>query len=102
MSACHLSCRCGVKQVSAARSLAQNAEKTSKPTSNARGPIAGPNHTIKSLALGRMSGRFKHAEGWRRHLHFGFCKAESDPLSKALGRNYLINKSYEQALEDGP
>src|SRR5437660_558305 len=38
----------------------------------------------KSLALGRMSGRFKHAEGWRRHLHFGFCKAESDPLSKAL------------------
>jgi len=55
----------------------------------------------KSLELGRMSGRFKHAEGWRRHLHFGFCKAESDPLSKALGRSYRINKSYEEALQDG-
>jgi LmbE family N-acetylglucosaminyl deacetylase len=55
----------------------------------------------KSLALGRMSGRFKHAEGWRRHLHFGFCQAESDPLSKALGRNCLINQRYERDLEKG-
>src|ERR1043166_5829344 len=55
----------------------------------------------KSLELGRLSGRFKHAEGWRRHLHFGFCKAETDPLSKALGRNYRVNKSYEEALQDG-
>src|SRR5882762_3797292 len=41
-----------------------------------------------SLELGRMSKRFKHAEGWRRHLHFGFCGADTDPLAKALGKNY--------------
>src|SRR5437588_7566447 len=26
-----------------------------------------------SLEVGEMSQRFQHAEGWRRHLHFGFC-----------------------------
>jgi LmbE family N-acetylglucosaminyl deacetylase len=52
-----------------------------------------------SLELGRMSGKFKHAEGWRRHLHYGFCKAESDPMREALGRNFLLNKAYEEGLE---
>src|SRR5882672_5996352 len=54
-----------------------------------------------SLELGRMSKRFKHAEGWRRHLHFGFCAADTDPLAKALGKSYLINKAYERSLERG-
>ncbi len=54
-----------------------------------------------SLEVGRMSKRFQQAEGWRRHLHFGFCGAEADPLRDALGRNYLVNKSYEEALEKG-
>jgi N-acetylglucosamine malate deacetylase 1 len=48
--------------------------------------------------VGRMSGRFKHAEGWRRHLHHGFCDPKADPL-RDLGRNYLINKRYERSLE---
>src|SRR5436190_11375347 len=52
-----------------------------------------------SLEVGRISKRLKHAEGWRRHLHFGFCKTETDPLRKALGRNYLVNKAYERDLE---
>jgi LmbE family N-acetylglucosaminyl deacetylase len=52
-----------------------------------------------SLEVGRISKRFKHAEGWRRHLHFGFCKTETDPLRQALGRNYLVNKAYERELE---
>ena len=52
-----------------------------------------------SLELGRMSKRFKHAEGWRRHLHFGFCPPEADPLSEALSRNCLVNKAYEESLE---
>ncbi len=32
-------------------------------------------HTMEdvSLEVGKMSKVFKHAEGWRRHLHFGFC-----------------------------
>jgi hypothetical protein len=32
-----------------------------------------------------MSGRCEFAEGWRRHLHLGFCAAEADPLRAALG-----------------
>ena len=28
-----------------------------------------------SLAVGRLSKKFKYAEGWRRHLHFGYCAA---------------------------
>jgi LmbE family N-acetylglucosaminyl deacetylase len=54
-----------------------------------------------SLELGRMSKKFQHAEGWRRHLHFGFCGAEDDPLRDAFGRNYFVNKSYEKSLEEG-
>lgn len=52
-----------------------------------------------SLELGRMSKKFKHAEGWRRHLHLGFSGQEIDPLASALGKSYLINRKYEQDLE---
>jgi hypothetical protein len=31
-----------------------------------------------------MSGRFAHAEGWRRHLHLGFSAHDDDPLADAL------------------
>jgi LmbE family N-acetylglucosaminyl deacetylase len=34
--------------------------------------------------VGTMSGRYSHAEGWRKHLHLGFCPAGSDPLLEAL------------------
>jgi N-acetylglucosamine malate deacetylase 1 len=34
--------------------------------------------------VGRMSGRFEYAEGWRRHLHLGFCAADADPLAAAI------------------
>jgi LmbE family N-acetylglucosaminyl deacetylase len=54
-----------------------------------------------SLEVGRMSRKFKHAEGWRRHLHYGFSTKEVDPLRDALGRNYLVNKVYERNLEKG-
>jgi LmbE family N-acetylglucosaminyl deacetylase len=39
--------------------------------------------------LGRMSCVFKHAEGWRRHLHLGFCGPQDDPLRAALGERAL-------------
>jgi LmbE family N-acetylglucosaminyl deacetylase len=52
-----------------------------------------------SLEVGKMSKEFIHAEGWRRHLHFGFCSAEADPL-KDLGNDYLVNKEYESSLEN--
>jgi N-acetylglucosamine malate deacetylase 1 len=35
-----------------------------------------------SRAVGKMSGRFAHAEGWRRHSHLGFCGEHADPLAE--------------------
>jgi LmbE family N-acetylglucosaminyl deacetylase len=54
-----------------------------------------------SLAVGRLSKKFKHAEGWRRHLHFGYCSPETDPLADALGKNYLVNQAYERICQRG-
>lgn len=51
-----------------------------------------------SRELGAISGRFEHAEGWRRHLHWGFAMADSDPLAEALGDHYLVNEGYEADL----
>ncbi len=45
-------------------------------------------HSMHELmrGVGRLSGgRFEFAEGWRQHLHLGFCAAEADPLAEALG-----------------
>jgi N-acetylglucosamine malate deacetylase 1 len=52
-----------------------------------------------SQQVARMSKKFKHAEGWRRHLHLGFSAIESDPLSDALGKSHLVNAAYERGLE---
>jgi hypothetical protein len=48
--------------------------------------------------VGRMSRRFKFAEGWRRHSHMGFCAPDADPLRVALGKKFLVNQAYERAL----
>jgi LmbE family N-acetylglucosaminyl deacetylase len=60
-------------------------------------------HVMEQFAreLGRMSRRFTYAEGWRRHLHYGFCEETDDPLRDALGRDYLLNRAYERRLERG-
>jgi N-acetylglucosamine malate deacetylase 1 len=50
-----------------------------------------------SLAVGRMSRRFKHAEGWRRHLHLGFASEEFDPLSDALGAQLILTANKREA-----
>lgn len=54
-----------------------------------------------SLEVGRMSRKFKHAEGWRRHLHLGFGANEADRLAEALGPDYLVNRAYECHSENG-
>lgn len=46
-----------------------------------------------SAEIGRLSKKFKFAEGWRRHLHLGFSDAAIDPLRAALGANCLVNQS---------
>lgn len=51
----------------------------------------------KSRAVGRMSRRFAHAEGWWRHSHMGFsASAAADPLRDALGKNYRVNPAFER------
>ncbi|MBA4018723.1 MAG: LmbE family protein [Pirellula sp.] len=45
-------------------------------------------HSMQQLMreVGRLSGGLcEYAEGWRKHLHLGFCAADADPLTKALG-----------------
>ena len=54
-----------------------------------------------SRMVGRLAKIFKHAEGWRRHLHYGFSSKEVDPLKEALGKRYLVNQQYERSLEKG-
>jgi hypothetical protein len=54
-----------------------------------------------ALAVGRLSKKFRYAEGWRRHLHYGYCAPDADPLADALGKNYLVNQAYERSLERG-
>jgi LmbE family N-acetylglucosaminyl deacetylase len=49
--------------------------------------------------VGRVSRKFKYAEGWRRHLHYGFSARDADPLREALGADYLVNRAYERRLE---
>lgn len=42
-----------------------------------------------SREVGKQSGQFEYAEGWRRHLHLGFCGENDDPLTDALGEKVL-------------
>ena len=37
-----------------------------------------------SRQVGMASGQCEIAEGWRKHLHLGFCAPDADPLAAAL------------------
>jgi LmbE family N-acetylglucosaminyl deacetylase len=52
----------------------------------------------QSRDVGRLSKRFEHAEGWRRHLHLGFSSKDVDPLGAALEADCAVDESYESAL----
>ena len=45
-----------------------------------------------SLKVGQLSGRFRQAEGWRRHLHLGFSARDEDPLSTILAEKYFMRE----------
>jgi LmbE family N-acetylglucosaminyl deacetylase len=47
-----------------------------------------------ALRVGRLSGRFEMAEGWSRHLHYGFSARNEDPLAGILGDGYLVNPDH--------
>ena len=48
-----------------------------------------------SREVGKLSRRFRHAEGWRRHLHLGFSAGDSDPLAETLGAWCRQSSSHE-------
>lgn len=49
-----------------------------------------------SEEVGRMSGRFKHAEGWTRHLYRGYTAVDQDPLVEILGDRYFVDPDFEK------
>lgn len=42
--------------------------------------------------MGKLSGRFDHAEGFLRHSHLGFCPADHDPLVGALATSEKVTE----------
>ena len=57
----------------------------------------GFDNYIKTMAessaqVGELSGRFAHAEGWRRHSHLGFGPEDFDPLGSALP-DYILQRN---------
>ena len=55
----------------------------------------GVNSYLDNLAaldaeVGKMSCLFQYAEGWRKHLHLGFCGPDDDPLRTALKERVLV------------
>jgi N-acetylglucosamine malate deacetylase 1 len=51
--------------------------------------------------LGKLSRKCHYAEGWRRHLHYGFGDEKADPLRDALKGRYLVHARYPRALDAG-
>ena len=49
--------------------------------------------------MGTLSRKFKFAEGWRRHLHYGFGDEADNPLKDALKGHYLLNPAYRRTLD---
>lgn len=49
---------------------------------------------MMSRRVGKMSRRFEHAEGWRRHLHLGFSARDHDLLAEVLGPFVRKNARY--------
>ncbi len=51
--------------------------------------------------MGKMSGKFKFAEGWRRHNPLGYsADLRFDPLTEALGDLLLVDKKYAKWLDE--
>jgi LmbE family N-acetylglucosaminyl deacetylase len=43
--------------------------------------------------VGKMTGLYKYAEGWRRHLHMGFGEPDFDPLRESLKARVLMART---------
>lgn len=47
-----------------------------------------------SAELGRLSGRYAYAEGWRPHYHIGFCSAGFRPMEEDLA-SHIVEIPFE-------
>jgi N-acetylglucosamine malate deacetylase 1 len=47
--------------------------------------------------VGRLSGRFEYAEGWRRRLHWGYGPEDYDPLGERLGTRCWTDPEWGQS-----
>jgi LmbE family N-acetylglucosaminyl deacetylase len=50
--------------------------------------------TMKELTqqAGALSGTYRYAEGWRRHLHFGYSRSEQTPLEDLLSDRITLRR----------
>lgn len=48
--------------------------------------------------VGRLSGRYEFAEGWRRRSHLGFCSEDANPLVDALKELCLVRGGNRQSV----
>ena len=46
-----------------------------------------------SAEVGKLSRKYKYAEGWRKHSHLGFSAKDSDPLAAVLCKRYFCSKA---------
>jgi LmbE family N-acetylglucosaminyl deacetylase len=60
-------------------------------------------HTMEDMCreVGEMSARYQYAEGWRRHLHLGFCSETADPITELLKDKAFVSAEYEDDLQKG-
>ena len=49
--------------------------------------------------FGKMSGRYRYAEGWIRHHPAGFCADDFNPMLDALKDDAFINPRFEASLQ---
>ena len=51
-----------------------------------------------ALSVGKLSGKFQYAEGWRRHNYVGFSADDIDPLADLLADCSWVDPEYEKSL----
>ena len=48
--------------------------------------------------VGKLSGKYEYAEGWRRHNFLGFSATDIDPLGEAFADVSWVDPKYEEWL----
>ncbi len=51
------------------------------------------------VITGKLSGKYKYAEGWRLHQHIGFSAEEIDPLADLIDDVSWVDPAYKEWLE---